>query len=225
MLFSTSLVAVTLTSLLSVASAQSVYYPVNPEDIGLGTKQIWCQNQMSSCTLLCLDQQSGGGFTNDCDPETLQWNCICADNTVPNATEYSQTIPYFECTYQVENCVQNCGIGAQNCAQRCKTDKICGATNPTRLTSTASIKTASKTSTSTATGTDAPDDAAFDDASTTSGANPTAIDDMDDPQTSSGSQKSDKPNAGNRLSSVTGSGCAFSVMILSVICGAFVFQM
>jgi hypothetical protein len=227
MLFS-SLVTVTLASLMSVASAQSVYYPFNPEDLNIETKSIWCTNQISSCTLLCLDQQSGDGFTNDCNSETLEWQCICSDNTAPNATQYSQTIPYFICSYQVQNCVDNCGIGAPDCAQKCKTDKVCGATNPTRLTSSGSIKPATKTSTSTATGTNAPDDAAFD-AATTSGADSAATDSAEDDtpsETASGSaQSTEKPNAGNRLSSVTGGVYAFSIMSFSLIFGAFVFQL
>jgi len=209
---------------MGVASAQSVYYPVNTDDLDLAVKQVWCSNQISACTLLCLDQMSGGGFTNDCDPETLAYTCICADNTVPNTTEYSQTIPYFLCSYQVENCIQNCGIGAPNCAQKCKTDKVCGASNPTRVTSTKG----SATTTKKPTGTTAPgDDEAFDDAEPTSDAQTSATDDDAPAETGSESEpsKTAKPNAGNRLSSATGGAFGLSVMMLSFICGALIFQL
>ncbi|KAK6357347.1 hypothetical protein TWF718_001660 [Orbilia javanica] len=223
MYFSASVV-VALTSLLSAVSAQT-YYPVNPEDIDLGTKQTWCLNQISSCGLLCLDQKSGSGFVNDCDVETLQYQCICADNTVPNATEYSQTIPYFLCTYQVQNCIQNCGQFDPTCAENCRTGRICGASNPTRVTTTSGGASEKTTSAPAATGTsggDDGDDVAFDATSTGKSASKTtgAADDDDAPAETGGSN-SDKPNSAIRL----GSGYTFSIMILSILCGAFVSQL
>ncbi|KAF3930878.1 hypothetical protein ABW19_dt0204604 [Dactylella cylindrospora] len=226
-MFSTSLIAVALTTLLSV-NAQT-YWTINPDDLDLGTKQTWCQNQISSCSLLCLDQQSGGGFTNDCDPETLVYNCICADNTVPNATEYSQTIPYFLCTYSVENCVQNCGPSDPTCAQLCRSGRTCGASNPTRAKSSSTFTVVSTTSTkkSTSTGVAGDDDEAFDEPTATDAeATPTGDDDAAAAsETGTESEETNTPNAGNRLSSVAGSAMGFSVMILSVACGAFVFQL
>lgn len=221
MYFSVS-VAVALTSFLGAVSAQT-YYPVNPDDIDLGTKQTWCLNQISSCGLLCLDQKSGSGFVNDCDTDTLQYQCICADNTVPNATEYSQTIPYFLCTYQVQNCVQNCGQFDPTCAETCRTGRVCGATNPTRVTSTkgGSDKTTSAPSATGTSNNNNGDDVAFD-ATTTGkgGASKTGAAQDDDPA-ETGISGGDKPNAAIKL----GSGYTFSVMILSILCGAFISQL
>lgn len=214
---------VALASLLSAVSAQT-YYSANPEDIDLGTKQTWCSNQISSCSLLCLDQKSGGGFTNDCDPDTLVFQCICADNTVPNATEYTQTIPYFLCTYSVENCVQNCGQYDPTCAQNCRTNRVCGASNPTRVTSTGTSGVSKTTTSARPSGTNGGDDVAFDatpSANSEDASNTSSADDDAPAQTGS---SGNTPNAGNRLVSVSGSGYALSVMILSVLCGAFVFQ-
>ncbi|KAK6536234.1 hypothetical protein TWF281_000477 [Arthrobotrys megalospora] len=223
MYFSVS-VAVALTSFLGAVSAQT-YFPVNPEDIDLGTKQTWCLNQISSCGLLCLDQKSGSGFVNDCDVDTLQYQCICADNTVPNATEYSQTIPYFLCTYQVQNCIQNCGQFDPTCAEVCRTGRVCGASNPTRVTTTAggSGKTTSAPSaTGTSSGNGNGDDVAFDAATTgKNGASKTTGASDDDPAETGISGGDDKPNAAIKL----GSGYTFSIMILSILCGAFVSQL
>lgn len=225
MYFSTSVVAVALTSLLSVVSAQT-YYPVNPEDIDLGTKTIWCGNQVSSCSLLCLDQESGGGFTNDCDPDTLQFQCICADNTVPNATQYSQTIPYFLCTYQVQNCVDNCGQYDANCPQLCVSGKTCGATNPKRVTSSLTTDAATKTATSKSpTGTAGDDDTAFDAQPTSDNSETTSATQDDAPAETGTGGQTRTPNAGHRVSSVPVGAYAASVMLLSVLCGAFVFQL
>lgn len=227
MYFSTT-VAVALTSLLTVVSAQT-YYPVNPDDIDMGTKNTWCSNQMASCGLLCLDQKSGGGFTNDCDPTTLQFQCICADNTVPNATEYSQTIPYFLCTYQIQNCIQNCGQYDPTCAENCAGGRTCGASNPKRVTSTGTDKAAATKTVNTAkpSGSNG-DDAAFDASPTdSSDASTTGSAGDDDPapsgQDSSSAKQTGTPNASNRLS-VYGGAYAFSVILLSTLCGAFVFQ-
>lgn len=212
-------------TLLSVASATSVYWTVNVDDLDMGTKSIWCTHQISACTLLCLDQQSGGGFTNECDAETLQWQCICSDNTVPNATEYSQTIPYFLCAYQVENCVQNCGTGAPDCAQRCKTDKVCGATNPTRANETETESTSTSTSKKpTKTGKDGDDDVAFDDDEPSgTDADPTTVDDDDAPAETDGSEtpeETNQPSAGARLAMAGGNAYAFGMVMISVIFGA-----
>ncbi|KAK6509238.1 hypothetical protein TWF481_003996 [Arthrobotrys musiformis] len=220
MLFSTSAV-VALTSLLSAVSAQT-YYPVNAEDIDLGTKQTWCLNQISSCGLLCLDQKSGSGFVNDCDVDTLQWQCICADNTVPNATEYSQTIPYFMCTYQIQNCVQNCGQFDPTCAENCQKGRICGATNPTRVTTTKGSGTDKTTTAPAGTGTsssDDGDDVAFDATATgKSASKTTGVADDDDPAETGSSNSDDKPNSAIKI----GSGYTFSIMLLSILCGTFV---
>lgn len=220
MYFSASVV-VALTSLLGAVSAQT-YYPIDAEDIDLGTKQTWCLNQISSCGLLCLDQKSGSGFVNDCDVETLQYQCICADNTVPNATEYSQTIPYFLCTYQVQNCIQNCGQFEPTCAENCRIGRVCGATNPTRATTTVSGSdktTSAPAATGTGSSDDDDDDAAFD-ATTTGkgGASKTSVVDDDDAPAETGSNNSDTPSSAIKL----GSGYTFSIMLLSILCGTFV---
>ncbi|KAF3313041.1 hypothetical protein TWF173_006422 [Orbilia oligospora] len=223
MYFSTSVV-VALASLLSAVSAQT-YFPVDPEEIDLGTKQTWCLNQISSCGLLCLDQKSGSGFVNDCDIETLQYQCICADNTTPNTTEYSQTIPYFLCTYQVQNCIQNCGQFDPTCAENCRTGRICGASNPTRATTTVtgSDKTTSAPEPSNTSSDDDGDDAAYD-AKTTdkSGSKTTGpADDDDAPAETGASKKEDKPSSAIKI----GSSYTFSIMLLSILCGAFVSQL
>ncbi|EWC44589.1 hypothetical protein DRE_06670 [Drechslerella stenobrocha 248] len=208
MYFSTSIAAVALTSLLSVVSAQT-YYSVNPDDIDQGTKDTWCSNQVAACGALCLDQSSGEATVNSCDTETLVFSCLCADNKVPNATEYSQTIPYFLCTHSVQTCVNNCGLGP------------CGATNPTRKNATSTATTATKTAGSRQTGTNG-DDAPFDAATTGTDGRPINSDDDDAANgASTGSQK----NGASALSSVPLNASAFTIMILSALCGAFVLQL
>ncbi|KAJ6259827.1 hypothetical protein Dda_5469 [Drechslerella dactyloides] len=216
--FSASVAAVALTSLLSVVSAQS-YYNVNPDDIDQGTKNTWCSNQVAACPNLCNDQGSVDPSKNECDTDTLQFSCICSDNTVPNATQYSQTIPYFLCTYQVQNCVDNCGSSYPQCAQQCVLGKTCGASDPKRsnVTVTATPTSTGAGSRKTGSGSNSNgDDVAFDGTST-----------GDDASTTGGSDNSaaGAKNAGNRLSSIYGGASAATVMLLSVLCGAFVLQL
>jgi hypothetical protein len=70
---------------------------------------------------------------------------VCAVNGLsPNVSEYSQTIPYFICTENNNNCVANCA-GASKCQAACRDNHPCGAQNPTRVNST--TVTASATAT------------------------------------------------------------------------------
>jgi hypothetical protein len=76
----------------------------------------------------------------------LTYTCVCDNGLSPNASEYSQTLPYYICTQNNELCVQNCGIGNNDCASACREDHPCGAQNPTRVNSS-TISTMSATAT------------------------------------------------------------------------------
>ncbi|CAD0085635.1 unnamed protein product [Aureobasidium mustum] len=117
-----------------LASAQT-QYNINVTAIPEATRDIWCTNQQNACPLICLQTPANSSDTI----ETLDFSCICADNVAPNASEYSQTIPYYICTEQGTQCIAGCG---GNTAQH-----PCGAQNPKRVnvTSTSSSATASKT--------------------------------------------------------------------------------
>jgi len=93
----------------------------------------------------------------DSDPYSLQdslaYSCVCGNGISPNASQYSQTIPYFLCTQSNTNCVNNCG-GDSTCQSSCRDDNPCGAQNPTRVnTSTISTMSATATGGSAASGT------------------------------------------------------------------------
>lgn len=218
MLFSTSIVAA---AILSVASAQAVYPPFNASSIDPATRAAWCLQQQTSCNLLCLDQVSGPDSSNYCDSDDLSWGCICTDGKVPNATQYSQTIAYYECTWQVQACVANCGPSAPDCSEDCDTDMVCGASDPTRVNTTGTATVASSTSSSTATGTNAPDDSGV-----ASGFGSTATDGSSPQQTGDDSSSvSGSKSAGNRLEQMQFGAYAFTAMILCVMCGAFSIHM
>ncbi|KAI9785834.1 MAG: hypothetical protein M1816_008226 [Peltula sp. TS41687] len=76
---------------------------------------------------------------------TLEYQCVCYSGQVPNASEYSQTIPYYTCTESNNQCVNRCA-GSSSCQSACRENNPCGAKNPTRV-NTSTITTMSSTST------------------------------------------------------------------------------
>lgn len=80
--------------------------------------------------------------------ETLTYGCLCGDNTQPNVSEYSLTLPYFVCTEWGNQCVKGCGSDS-SCASACRQDHPCGASNPSTANETSSTATASGTASST----------------------------------------------------------------------------
>ncbi|KAI5284594.1 hypothetical protein KEM54_001211, partial [Ascosphaera aggregata] len=106
--------------------------------------------------------------------DDLSFSCICSNGDIPNATEYSQTIPYYLCTERNNQCVKDCPNNNGDCQFRCRADNPCGAKSPKRLNTTTTTATGTATSGATdSTGTSGTaaslttDDAA---SSTTSGA-------------------------------------------------------
>src|SRR5271170_4052585 len=78
--------------------------------------------------------------------DTLSYSCVCADGRSPNASEYTQTIPYYICTQVNIECVANCGNGATSCQAACQKNNPCGAQKPVKA-NTSTITTMSATGT------------------------------------------------------------------------------
>jgi len=141
---SAAVVAAALISMTIRVASQAVYY-IDPSSVPLSTRTSWCQTQMTSCPLLCLQLPGESSTTeaNDCNPNTLTFDCICGNGQSPNASEFSQTLPYFICTEYGTQCVAGCG-GNTACQSACRDDHPCGAQDPTRVnvTTTSSSTTA-----------------------------------------------------------------------------------
>jgi len=138
-----------LTSLLSALISLAASQSIDPNTVPLSTRDAWCTSQITACPLLCLQipgESSAATESNTCDPTTLDYSCVCANGLSPNASQYSQTVPYFICTQYNTNCVNSCN-GDSTCQSACTQDHPCGAQNPTRVnTSTISTMTATSTS-------------------------------------------------------------------------------
>ncbi|GAB7344586.1 hypothetical protein MBLNU457_3082t1 [Dothideomycetes sp. NU457] len=129
--------------LVSVATAQ---YTINPDSVPLSTRQVWCNSQITQCPLICL-QTAGNTLqtqVNDCNATVLSYDCVCTNGQSPNASEYSQTLPYFVCTQWGDQCVANCG-NDNTCASACRANHPCGALHPTTRNITSTSSSASAT--------------------------------------------------------------------------------
>jgi len=133
-------------SLISSAVAQNF----NISSISLDTRTQWCQSQVDQCPFLCRDL----GQTKDqnkCFPDNLYYICTCTNGVTPNVTEYSLTIPYYECTTIQQDCVMNCGSD-NDCSNDCRVNNECGAKDPKKGNGTlASASSTLATATATAT--------------------------------------------------------------------------
>ncbi|KAF2797641.1 hypothetical protein K505DRAFT_235064 [Melanomma pulvis-pyrius CBS 109.77] len=125
-------------SVLAIAALSKAQYTIDPESVTQANRgnflDAWCLNQKSQCPLICLQQP---GVTtqnteeNECDPDTLDYSCICDNGISPNLTMYSQTIPYYICTEWGTQCVNNCN-GVQSCQADCLQKHPCGAQSPNK---------------------------------------------------------------------------------------------
>jgi len=133
--------------LAAIVGSQSIV----PSSVPLGTRQSWCTSQVASCPLLCLQISSSAGTTsNSCSATTLDYSCVCTNGIAPNASEYSQTIPYYICTESNNQCVTACGLANNACSSNCRENHPCGAQDPTRANS--STLTTSTATSATGTG-------------------------------------------------------------------------
>jgi hypothetical protein len=143
---STISAALLATALFSVCGRAQQQYSIDPNSVPIATRDEWCQSQQTSCPLLCLQLPGASGSTteNSCDPTTLVFSCVCGNGLTPNASEYSQTIPFFECQEYGNQCVTACN-GDTTCQAACRDDNPCGAQNPTRVNVTTTSSAMSST--------------------------------------------------------------------------------
>jgi len=142
----------TLVTAVLALTKLSLAQVIDPNSVSIELRTNWCMNQKSSCPLICLQLPGTNGdpTTNDCDPTDLSYSCICNNGMQPNASQYSQTIPYFECSEVANQCVNNCSANDSACQSSCRTAHPCGAQNPVRVnrttvTTTSTAKTAAAT--------------------------------------------------------------------------------
>jgi hypothetical protein len=143
----------TAASVVSFASLTSMVlareYQIEPSSVPLGDREFWCQQETTTCPLICAETGPGTTLVNTCDPQTLTYGCLCGNDMRPNVSEYSLTLPYFVCREWGIQCVDNCPDFDNACASSCTQDNPCGALNPQRVTTSVASATAAPTSSST----------------------------------------------------------------------------
>ncbi|KFX89609.1 hypothetical protein O988_08573 [Pseudogymnoascus sp. VKM F-3808] len=135
---------------LTVAVVAQEQYYIDPSSVPLTTRDVWCNDQKSTCPLLCT-QYPGGSMTtaaNDCDAETLTYDCVCGNGLSPNMTEYSLTIPFHICIEWGQQCVKGCN-DVNTCQAACVEQHPCGALDPSRVNATATTSSSAPGATST----------------------------------------------------------------------------
>ncbi|KAL1304011.1 hypothetical protein AAFC00_000452 [Neodothiora populina] len=144
--YATWAIAMMATLVASQNNTAGTYY-ISPDSVSSDTRDSWCSSQQAACPLICLQTAAASSDTdaNTCDPDTLTYSCVCSNGIAPNASEFSQTLPYFICTEWGNQCVTGCGSDS-SCASDCRANHPCGAQNPTRVNTTTS-STMSKTAT------------------------------------------------------------------------------
>jgi hypothetical protein len=138
-------ILITLTFVASLAVLGQFTQAFDANDIKYEEKRQWCQLQHASCKNLCADLGETA-VQNTCRISTLDWVCLCSNNVQPNVNEYMQTIPYFICRTDLDNCIRNCRTST-SCINNCRTQYVCSTTNPPTVngvddepTSTSSVR-------------------------------------------------------------------------------------
>jgi len=140
-------------SLLLAVAGIAVSQTINPDTVPQATRDSWCRDQKSSCPLLCLQTSTSETTkSNTCDSKTLAWTCVCGNGLTPNVTQYSLTIPFYECQEYGNQCVKACGQD-NTCSDNCRTKNLCGAQSPNPVnTTTATTSSTAAGSSSTGSG-------------------------------------------------------------------------
>jgi hypothetical protein len=186
---------------------------IDPNSVPKPTREKWCNDQRSTCPLLCLQipGERSRPQQNDCNPDNLAYTCICANGQQPNASEFSLTIPYHQCQESNNQCERACPTNDATCQAACRTSNPCGAQNPARVnTSTSSAMEATSRPTAAPTG-DAED----------SDSEPTAVyTGFGSDPTASADEGSGNTNSAQAL--VLGFGHTYGLFIvLTAVCGSF----
>ncbi|KAI1809170.1 hypothetical protein GGS20DRAFT_343157 [Poronia punctata] len=140
-----ALVALSAFGLVAAQSESNSTFTIDSSQVDPYDKASWCLAQQDSCNTLC-----GSVLKNDCDTDTLNFECECAGEAYPDLNEYQNTIPWFVCKRLNDNCIvanENNAAGQKNCTatydKKCGTELVDkhkgeGAASPTTSSSTSS---------------------------------------------------------------------------------------
>ncbi|CAK7202721.1 hypothetical protein SEUCBS139899_005448 [Sporothrix eucalyptigena] len=130
-------------SALGLVSATN--FTIDISSVPLTTRSNWCTAQSNTCSTLCDNDPTA----NSCDPNTLDYSCLCQNGSAPGLQYYTQTMPTFICQEAYSECNAEYAGNAQAQAN-CTTsiEDQCGTLDPANYTAAAAT-TSSKTSAAT----------------------------------------------------------------------------
>ncbi|KAK6511652.1 hypothetical protein TWF481_000561 [Arthrobotrys musiformis] len=115
-----------------------------PSSVDVNTRNGWCRSEKDTCTTLCSKNWS----TNDCDQNTLEYSCVCADGSKPDLLAYRNTLPFFVCQEYIAQCVA--GNATEPTLQNiCRNTNTCGNQDPADFVPTTTVRTTATPATST----------------------------------------------------------------------------
>ncbi|KXX81880.1 hypothetical protein MMYC01_202339 [Madurella mycetomatis] len=122
----------TLSVAFALAAAQNQNITIDPSTVDPGLKSGWCGAQFNTCRMLCANSLTA----NNCNSETLEFDCRCSNGSAPGLQYYTQTIPTFICEQAYSDCITANTDSAQ-AQEECRTDirAHCGTLDPTRVQS------------------------------------------------------------------------------------------
>ncbi|KAF2863577.1 hypothetical protein K470DRAFT_280183 [Piedraia hortae CBS 480.64] len=129
------------------AGAANLPAGFDPNSVPRDLRMAWCRAQMNTCRQVC----NGQAYPNNCNSDTLVWQCTCTDGSKPNISDYGQTVPSLVCERARDDCV---AAHPNDLAGQTKCQSVkCGKRNATSSddsSSSSASATGSKTASSTA---------------------------------------------------------------------------
>lgn len=118
---------------------------LDTNSVALNIKKQWCTTQISACDTLCSSVTN----KNDCDDESLNYECECTNYPTPILTSYRGTMPTLICLQLFANCKKDAGTSLLEIG-KCSTDYYihCGTKYPVDFEPHATTSSSETTSTS-----------------------------------------------------------------------------
>ncbi|KAF2243517.1 hypothetical protein BU26DRAFT_409534, partial [Trematosphaeria pertusa] len=88
---------------------------IDPSSVSASDRSTWCRSQTDTCSTLCDANTS----ENACDANTLDFSCACVAQVSFNISDYNGSIPAFECTTWIQQCVLQSSVNGTEQQQQC----------------------------------------------------------------------------------------------------------
>ncbi|KAI0137109.1 hypothetical protein BJ170DRAFT_590052 [Xylariales sp. AK1849] len=133
-------------ALFALSSVLAKNFTIDPNSVTISERASWCTAETNTCNSLCNDDTNAIG----CDPVALTATCTCSDGTVPELSDYTNSLQYFICEKAADQCIA-ANVGSQTGQSNCTTSirDECGTKNASAAVTTSSVTSSSATGTAT----------------------------------------------------------------------------